>query len=190
MNLLVGLLLFVSFINPVYAQDDRASVLHHKITVEAKNETVYSILKAIEKQAGTNFSYNSKIINPQKRKTVSFEQKTIAEIIDLLFDNKVSCKVKGNYIVLYKTANPPAPISDSKTKTIKKTPAESRHYLKPSTVKNDTIVRYFIDVIATNSKGKDSVIQTESILVPTSHILQIKDDSTIIMLEKDQVRPK
>lgn len=198
MNQLFGLFLFVSFLNPLSAQDNGTSVLNKKVTIKAKDERVRTILKEIEKQAGKNFSYNSKIIDPQKRKTIVAEEKTIAETIELLFEDKVSCKVKGNYIVLYKPATNAKLTSDAKPQTLQKVQTDShqkvqtdsRHYLKPSSTKNDTIVRYFIDVITKNAEGKDSVIQTESILVPTSHTLKVKDDSTLIMLEKDVLTPK
>ena len=189
MSQLFKLLLLVSFINPVNAQQNQVSVLYKKISLRAEDETVRTILKKIEKQAGTSFSYDSKIIDSKKKKTVSFDGKTIPEIIDVLFENKVGCKIKGSYILLYKQV-PVRYTYEKKNQTIKRTPADSRHYLKPSNTRNDTIVRYFIDVITTNSEGKDSVIQTESIFVPASQILKIQDDSTIIMLEKNAIMPK
>lgn len=174
----------------VSAQDNQVSVLNQKITVEARNETILILLKRIEKQTGRSFSYDSKIIiDPNRKQTVSFRQKTIPEIISVLFDNKVSCKVKGSYIVLYKnavvTAQQPSPAPSNSIKKV--IPADMRPFLKPSKTRNDTTVRYFIDIIVPNSSGKDSVIRTESIEVPTTHTLQIKDDTTIILLKKDTV---
>lgn len=189
MNRIVGLLLFLIIVKPVKAQHEQAPALQQKITLHAEQETIRNILKKIEKQSGKGFSYNSKIIDQQKKKSVSFKEKTIPEIIAVLFDNGISCNVKGNYIVLYKNTKAIQPAYGKEKQTIK-APADSRQYFKPSATKNDTTVRYFIDVIVTNSEGKDSVIQTKSVLVPTTHIVQIKDDSTIILLKKDSLAPK
>lgn len=172
----------------LHAQNNQASVLNQKITITSQNEPTRALLRRIEKQTGKNFSYDSKIIDSKNKHTVSFKEKTIPEIISSLFNNTVSCKVKGNYIVLYKTASPVPYYSPQTNPRIKKgLPSDSRLFLKPSKTRNDTTVRYFIDIIVPTPSGKDSIIQTESIEVPTTHILQIKDDTTIILLKKDTV---
>ena len=184
------MLLLIAF-QQVHAQHP-PSVFTQKITIEAQNESIRTILKRIEKQTGKSFSYDSKLVDPQKKQTVSFKEKTIPEIISLLFDNTVNCKIRGNYIVLYKNAAGPArPYSQKPGRSIKRViPADSHALLKPSKTRNDTTVRYYIDIIVPTASGKDSVIRTESIEVPTTHVLQIKDDTTIILLKKDTVAPK
>lgn len=192
MDLKIRLLLLLITFKQVSAQNNQASVLSQKITIAAQDESIRILLQRIERQIGKSFSYDSKIIDSKKKQTVSFKEKTITEIISSLFNNTVSCKVKGNYIVLYKS--PPAPVSpyspQSNQRIKKGLPSDSRLFLKPSKTRNDTTVRYFIDIIVPTASGKDSVIQTESIEVPTTHILQIKDDTTIILLKKDTVAPE
>ena len=195
MNLTFRLFLLLITFKYASGQNNPVSVLNQKITVEAQDETTLALLKRIEKQTGKTFSYDSKIIDSNKKRTVVFKEKTVHEIIASLFDNKISCKAKGNYIVLYKPPLIPAYRISQESAPVKKTvvpavsaPADSRPFLKPSKTRNDTTVRYFIDIIVPNSSGKDSVIRTESIEVPTTHVLQIKDDTTIILLKKDTIQ--
>jgi hypothetical protein len=175
MNLKFSLLLLLITFKQVSSQNDQASVLNQKITIEAQHETVRTILKQIEKQTHLGFSYDSNVIDSKKKRTVSYKRKTVSEIISLLFDNKVKCKVKGNNIILY--TEPVVPLHH----------VDSQRLSKPAKASTDTSVRYFIDMIVPTSSGKDSVIRTESIEVPASHILKIKDDTTILLLKKDSL---
>jgi hypothetical protein len=188
MNLKFSLLLLLITFKQISAQNNQVSVLNQKITIEIHDETIHAILKKIEKQTGKSFSYDSKIIDPKKKQTVSYKKKSLSQVISLLFDDKIQCKLVGNNIVLYRipVASSHHPQSQG-NKAKKIAPMDSRLFLKRSKTRNDTTVRYFIDIIVPDSSGKDSVIRTESIEVPFSHFLQIKDDSTIILLKKDSV---
>jgi hypothetical protein len=185
MNLKFRLLLLLIIFKQVAAQNDQA-VLDQKITIEVQNETIRSILERIEKQTHLGFSFDSKTIDSKKRRTFSFKNKTVPEIISILFDNKVKCKVKGNNIILYKDpVVPPPPISQKTNHAVRKiVPAKS------SKISVDTSFLYYIDMIVPGSSGKDSVARTDSIKVPSTHFLQIKDDTTILLIKKGSVPPK
>ncbi len=183
MNLKFRLLLLLIIFKQVDAQNDQSSILNQKITLEVKDETIRTILKRIEKQTLQGFSYDSKIIDANKKKTASFKNKTIPEIVSLLFDNKVKCKVKGNYIVLYKD-----PVS---TQRPAKTESSNIKKISPklSKTRADTSILYYIDMIVPNSFGKDSVVRTDSIKVPTTHYLHIQNDTTILLIKKGTAPP-
>jgi hypothetical protein len=179
MNLTFSLLLLLITFKQVDLQNDEVSILNRKITLEARQETIRTILKQIEKQVHLGFTYDSKIIDPTKKRTVSFKKKTISEVISILFDSTVKCKVKGNYIILYKDPGvPTSPVQKNNNHTIKKA--------IPKSLKNgaDTSTLYYIDMIVPGFSGKDSVVRTDSIKVPASHFIQIKDDTTILIIKK------
>jgi hypothetical protein len=182
MNLKFRLLLLLIAFKQVAAQNDQAAVLNQKITIAVQNETTRVLLKRIEKQTHLGFSYDSKTIDADKKQTVSFKNKTLPEIISILFDGKVKCKVKGNNIILY--SDPAAhPAFKKSTHGMKKIVPN----LKSPKTRADTTFLYYIDMIVPGFSGKDSVIRTDSIKVPSTHFLQIKDDTTILLIKKGTV---
>lgn len=186
MNLKFSLLLLLFTFKQVDLQNDQASVLNQKITIEARQETIRNILKQIEKQIHLGFTYDSKIIDAQKKRTVSFIKKPLSEVISTLFNNDVKCKVKGNYIILYKDLVLPSLYPT-------KSAAANLKTVTPKSSKNgaDTATLYYIDMIVPGFSGKDSVVRTDSIKVPASHFIQIKDDTTILIIKKGTVsKPK
>lgn len=192
MNLKFGLLLLLITFKQVDAQNNQSSILNQKISIEAQDETIRNLLKRIETQIHLSFSYDSKIIDSKKKRTVSFEDKTLSEVISFLFDNKVKCKVKGNNIVLYKSSAPPPHYDSTKPAPVDNYNLNYSIKGKPSKIKNnDTLIRYFIDVIVPNSLGKDSIVRTYSIDLPPSHFVKIDNDTTILLLKKDSLqKPK
>jgi hypothetical protein len=190
MNLKFRLLLLLILITfqQASSQNNQASILNQKITIEAQNETTRMLLKRMEEQIHLGFSYDAKIIDSKKNRTVSFKEKTLPEIISLLFDDKVKCMVKGNNIVLYKA---PGPIHPASQQSKKGTPSGPPPFSKASKTKADTSVRYFIDMIVPGSSGKDSVVRTDSIEIPASYYPKVKDNKTILLLKRDTIpKPK
>jgi hypothetical protein len=190
MNLKFRLLLLLIIFKQVAAQNDQAAVFNQKITIEAQNEPIRTILKRIEKQTQLGFSFDSKTIDSKKKRTVSCKNKTVPEIISVLFDDKIKCKVKGNNIILYKD-KAPAPVvpvypAFPKTNHVVRKIIPS----KPSRISVDTSFLYYIDLIVPGFSGKDSVVRTDSIKVPSTHYLQIKDDTTILLIKKGSLPPK
>jgi hypothetical protein len=188
MNPKFRLLLLLIIFKQVAAQNDQAAIFNQKITIEAQNEPIRTILKRIEKQTHLGFSFDSKTIDSKKKQTVSFKNKTVPEIISILFDDKVKCKIKGNNIILYKDKSPVVPvypISKKANHAVRKIIPS-----KPSKISVDTSFLYYIDMIVPGFSGKDSVVRTDSIKVPSTHYLQIKDDTTILLIKKGSLPPK
>ncbi len=81
----------------VEAQD---SPLDRKITISYSQETVGSVLKQIEVKAGCFFSYSSVLFDTQRKVTGTFNQATVYQILQQVFNQQLQYKVKGNYIIL------------------------------------------------------------------------------------------
>ncbi|OQX97548.1 MAG: hypothetical protein B6I20_12355 [Bacteroidetes bacterium 4572_117] len=81
-------------------------ILNKKISILAENEQTESVLKQISKKGRFYFSYNSDIINLDKKISIQKENTTVNEIIEALFEQKISAIETGNYIILKKNTNP------------------------------------------------------------------------------------
>lgn len=57
------------------------------LSVEAKNQTIQTVLDQIESQSEFNFFYNTKLLNTNKRVSIRANSKNIFEILDDLFRN-------------------------------------------------------------------------------------------------------
>ncbi len=75
-------------------------VLERTVTVNASQAKVESVLKLMEEQAQFSFSYNASRINTQSLVSINVSKKTVRETLYLIFQNNVSFKAKGNYVIL------------------------------------------------------------------------------------------
>jgi TonB-linked SusC/RagA family outer membrane protein len=88
------LLCFSLLATPSYAQ-------HTKINLEAKTETVKSVLKMIEEQSNFRFFYNSDIIDLDKTVNISLSNKNIEEVLNAVFaGTMVGFRVMDNNFVV------------------------------------------------------------------------------------------
>ena len=71
------------------------------VNIEAKNETVAEILKDIEAQSGYDFFYNNKLVNVNRRVSVSSKKGDIFDVLNQVFDGtNVTYSVLDKKIVL------------------------------------------------------------------------------------------
>ena len=103
-HLLSFLLCFV--VLSVAAQQGVRPVLERNITLQVRNESLKSILDKVATQGNFSFSYPSSLIESSKKTNLIVNKKTVREVLFLLFGEKISWKVKGNYIIL-SAARPP-----------------------------------------------------------------------------------
>jgi len=87
------------------AQTSFIPPLERKVTVNAENETVESILNNITSQTGILFSYNPGVINSQKTVICQAENKPVRLVLASILDNSVTCKTRGKYIILKNNEN-------------------------------------------------------------------------------------
>lgn len=73
----------VSYASGLYAQGVT-------VNIEAKNETVAEILKDIEAQSGYDFFYNNKLVNVNRRVSVSSKKGDIFDVLNQVFDGPTS----------------------------------------------------------------------------------------------------
>ena len=95
------LVLFLLFCIPaVFAQQDPGPVAERNITLNIKNESLKKVLDKIAEQGKFTFSYPSSLIDPEKKVSLVVTRKTVREVLYQLFNDKISWKAKGNYVIL------------------------------------------------------------------------------------------
>ena len=94
------LLVFLLSFRIGYGQKDNSSVLDKKITLEAQQETVVSILEKISALAQVFFSYDASLIEAERKTDLSIADKTVQETLDVLFNSKFEYKVLGDQIII------------------------------------------------------------------------------------------
>jgi hypothetical protein len=82
------------------AQENMRPVLERIVSINVKSEALKNVLDKISNQGNFSFSYPSKLIDPAKKTSLSFERKTVREALQYLFGNTISFKSKGNYVIL------------------------------------------------------------------------------------------
>jgi len=99
-----GLLLFVFllFLKVALGQEENNSALDRKINIEARNETIASVLDKISSQTQIYFSYDPKLLEADKKIDAFLTDKTIREILDILFESKFVYNIFDNQIVITK----------------------------------------------------------------------------------------
>ncbi|QGY44800.1 SusC/RagA family TonB-linked outer membrane protein [Maribellus comscasis] len=73
-----------------------------KLTLDMRNRKVVDVLEEIERQSEFRFAYSSEYINVDRKVTVELNEKTIDEILGILFnEDRVKYVVKDRHILLY-----------------------------------------------------------------------------------------
>ncbi|MCW3467353.1 STN and carboxypeptidase regulatory-like domain-containing protein [Chitinophaga nivalis] len=80
------------------------SLLNKTVTVEVKQRPLSEVLKLISRQGNFYFSYISTILPQDSIVTVNARQKTVRQVLDVLFNGDYQYKESGNYIILLKKA--------------------------------------------------------------------------------------
>jgi hypothetical protein len=192
------LLLFLLQVVRADSQQVVDKPLEKKITLTVENEAVCNVLKLIENQVKLSFSYNSQLFDGTKRISVSFKEKKITEVISVLFDNKILCRVAGKYIILYRNAQLNNMSSVSAEKIVVLKDPVKKEALRKETVKKEVMEAIAVyDLLKENVNTihqNDSSVSTISVIPDSTGILKnnnlfsvptlvlINNDSTILML--------
>lgn len=96
------LIVFLLLLKVSFGQEENNSALDKKISIEARNETIASVLDKISSQTQIFFSYDASLIDADKKIDASLTDKTIREILDILFDSKFIYRVLDNQIIITK----------------------------------------------------------------------------------------
>lgn len=101
-------LLIISLFNiQIFAQSKTIPILERKITISLKDEKLSITLSKIEQLGGFSFSYNSSIISDTEKVTIDVIDKTIREVLNMIFKGTKNYKQKSNYLILTQAPPPP-----------------------------------------------------------------------------------
>ncbi len=109
------LFLFCCLFFSTLSIDANESQTVSKITIEFKNQSLESALNKLEKQSGYLFFYEDNVVKESSKINQKFEDKTISQILDVLFANSAnSYAISGRQVIIYKksttsTANTMSP---------------------------------------------------------------------------------
>jgi hypothetical protein len=98
--------LLLVFSSKTFSQS-KTPLLECNITITIINEKTDAALNKIAQQGGFSFSYNPAIIDINKVVSLSVTKKTVREVLNQLFNNKIDYKQKNNYIILQKAKEEP-----------------------------------------------------------------------------------
>jgi len=97
-KLLILLVTLSSFLVSGWAQ---VPVLERKITLMLEDETLEVALKRISDAGRFTFSYSPSVLGDTRRKVNHrFVDRTVREVLDILFGASIQYKVRGNYVIL------------------------------------------------------------------------------------------
>lgn len=97
-----SLLFLVTVVAPVVAQK-KTPALERAISVKLNGVKLDAALNLIAKQGGFTFSYNSSLIDAGRIININITNKTIREVLNMLFNGKISARAKGDYVILLKS---------------------------------------------------------------------------------------
>ncbi|MFY9150393.1 MAG: carboxypeptidase-like regulatory domain-containing protein [Prolixibacteraceae bacterium] len=93
-------LVFLLHFKFTFGQKENNSVLDKRISIEARNETIASILEIISKQTSVFFSYDASLIDAEKKTDLIVLNKTIEETLNIIFNSKFVYKVLDEQIII------------------------------------------------------------------------------------------
>ncbi len=96
------LIVFLLLLKVSFGQKENSSALDVKISIEARNETIATLLDKISSRTQIYFSYDASLIDADKIIDASLTDKTIREILDILFESKYIYRVLDNQIIITK----------------------------------------------------------------------------------------
>jgi hypothetical protein len=94
------LIVFLLSMKVSFGQKENNAALDKKITIEVRNETIISVLEKISSQTQIYFSYDASLIDAEKKIDASFSDKTVKEILDILFESKFNYRVLDDQIII------------------------------------------------------------------------------------------
>lgn len=78
------------------------NLLNKTVSIEAKQRPLSEVLTSISKQGGFYFSYLTTMLPQDSLVSISVKNKSVRQVLDLLFSGDYQYKESGNYIILLK----------------------------------------------------------------------------------------
>src|SRR4051812_45709958 len=76
------------------------NMLNKNVSIEVKGQRLDNVLEILSNKGDFYFSYNSNIVKRDSLVTLLIYNKTIKEVLDLLFSDAYEYKESGNYIII------------------------------------------------------------------------------------------
>ena len=101
------LLLVLTFTGATYALDGKAqTILEQKVTLQSQEQEVIRVLRTIEKQTDARFAFSSRLIQAQRKITISATNEPLASVLNrLLKPLQIEYEVTKSLIVLRRVAD-------------------------------------------------------------------------------------
>lgn len=93
--------------------------LERLLSISFENETITSVLEKLEQRGGFTFSYSPSILDGGRQVSHTFADKSVREILDVLFSGSVQYKQRNNYIILIRAPDPPPRASTERVTIMK-----------------------------------------------------------------------
>ncbi|GAA0878373.1 hypothetical protein GCM10009119_13410 [Algoriphagus jejuensis] len=81
-------------------QSQTIPVLERKVTINAQDERIDQFLKRLSQEAGCVFSYSPSAIDVSREVSGDFPDRSLREILEVVFEGEVQLKQKGVYVIL------------------------------------------------------------------------------------------
>ena len=102
----------------IYAQ----SILNKNISIQVSRQRLDNVLEILSNKGDFYFSYNSNIVKGDSLVTLTVYNKTVKQVLDLLFSDEYEFKESGNYIIIRRTPVKVALVTSS-------TPSDDKIYI-------------------------------------------------------------
>lgn len=77
-------------------------ILERNISVRFNNDKITQVLDIIASEGGFNFSYNSNLIDSDRRIDLAVTNRPVRDVLKQIFGTSISYKVRGQYVILQK----------------------------------------------------------------------------------------
>lgn len=99
MKKIIGVVFFLAFVTVSCVGQN---ILSKSITLDVSRQRLDNVLEILSNKGDFYFSYNSKIVKKDSLVTLNVRNKTVKEILTLLFNNTYEFKESGNYVIIRK----------------------------------------------------------------------------------------
>ena len=135
------------------------------INLHLENATIEEVINNIEEQSEFRFLYNKKIVNVERKVSISADEKNIADVLDVIFqDTDISYVINDRHIVLNKRSNYTSFDEMQQTRVITGTIVDEND---EPIIGANVLEKGTLNGAITNSEGKFSIN------VPAGTVLQI-----------------
>jgi hypothetical protein len=81
------------------------NLLNKTVSIDAKQQPLSEVLTSISKQGGVFLCYIKTVITQGSRVSISVKNKSVKQVLDILFSGDYTYKESGNYIILLKKSS-------------------------------------------------------------------------------------